>query len=1275
MSAFYMMTAARRSPDRVRCRLSVGGLGTRAIVLLSGMVPVRQGGRGLVPYAASLVSLLALCAGHAGNAQEGVTWENGNFCVRDYQPGAVCTAGDTRVNSITVQDVIEPCTFPGDKGTITVRTVTDSTATTRYDLAWFIATDGGSALNGDACFHEHLNPVAPGAPPVFGNPTNPLGTGPFANFDGDQCADYSSSGDPIFVTEEITFDCRDSDTNGLVDPVSVCTSYDNNESNDNGLPGCNIKVAYPGTPSKCYCEPLQIGGFVVPPFELRIEKFGPTSLAPGDTGTYTILFSNNGDGAGGADPKSYNSVFTDTLPAGMRATSVSGSVSVGSGDNISCSIDDTSVYGNTVTCTPGNDDGVSPPNGIMDESKPGDTHIYIVQIAFQVDPNLGFAEQTFTNEGCVTGDNDIASDPLVVTACDQAVTTTPVTLASVEATPIAAGVLFTWSTATEVGNVGFNLYVERGDERVRLNEELIPSQNPSSLVPLDYEFLATDLGGKRFKRFWIASIDIQGKEELRGPFSMEKSHGRRAEPTRVDWTAIRAEKDAAKAAKRGPKPATDKTSKKQASLLLERPSKDSRTRGGRKQEEATTTFEVASALAPAGLTSVDLMVRQTGLYRVSAGELLAAGFDLKGVPTDQIALWRGGVPRPLRVIGDGDAVEFYAEVADSLYTDTARYTLGVTVNPLRVIEDSRRPNKRLTPPAYYLETVKIEQELEYSFIAPNGDPFYEAMLLAYGSPAVRTVGIPVDHYVSADSAPLPKLSVGLWGLTDWQDVEPDHRVTLSFNDRELATEEFDGTVSHPVDVQLAADLVLEGSNALTVTVTGDTGARWDMVALDDYSLTYPRAFVAREGRLSFGIQGARTLRVDGLPSPDLVVYRYVGGFLTRMTNVLVRRSGGGYSATFAGSAEDATYLVSTVSALLKPASIEAPLELTDINSGSAELLIIAHGTLIDGLGKLVEARKAQGLTVKVVDVAQIYAQFGSEVIDPVAIRNYIAYAVQNLDTESVLLVGGDCYDYRNYLGTGCVSLIPSLYAKTDPVVDFAPVDPKYGDIDGDGVPDVDIGRFPVSTSQELGWMVDKTLAYEDDLGNRNALFAADQGFGADSDVFLGQMSHALTATKVYLDTLGATEAREQLLAGLNAGSLRYVNFVGHSGPRTWTFAGLLNDTDAAELVNETPMVVNQWGCWNTYYVDPTYDTMGHAFTVAGEKGAAAVMGSTTISYANTEKALGELLSPRLAAGMSIGAALTDAKRELAEQHPEMKDVILGWTILGDPTLQVVPASQ
>jgi hypothetical protein len=104
-----------------------------------------------------------------------------------------------------------------------------------------------------------------------------------------------------------------------------------------------------------------------------------------------------------------------------------------------------------------------------------------------------------------------------------------------------------------------------------------------------------------------------------------------------------------------------------------------------------------------------------------------------------------------------------------------------------------------------------------------------------------------------------------------------------------------------------------------------------------------------------------------------------------------------------------------------------------------------------------------------------------------------------------------------------------------------------------------------------------------------------------------------------------------------------------------------------------PTVVTQWGCWNTYYVSPAYNSMGHKFLVSGENGAAAVMGATTLTLARSEKQLGTLLTPQLTApGTTIGEAMLSAKQQLAASNPELKDVILGWTLLGDPALQVTP---
>ena len=64
----------------------------------------------------------------------------------------------------------------------------------------------------------------------------------------------------------------------------------------------------------------------------------------------------------------------------------------------------------------------------------------------------------------------------------------PVTLSYFLATPSGDGVHFAWSTATETGNAGFNLYAETEAGRQRLNAELIPSAVIDSVEPQDYAY-------------------------------------------------------------------------------------------------------------------------------------------------------------------------------------------------------------------------------------------------------------------------------------------------------------------------------------------------------------------------------------------------------------------------------------------------------------------------------------------------------------------------------------------------------------------------------------------------------------------------------------------------------------------------------------------------------------------------------------------------------------------------------------------------------------------
>jgi hypothetical protein len=316
--------------------------------------------------------------------------------------------------------------------------------------------------------------------------------------------------------------------------------------------------------------------------------------------------------------------------------------------------------------------------------------------------------------------------------------------------------------------------------------------------------------------------------------------------------------------------------------------------------------------------------------------------------------------------------------------------------------------------------------------------------------------------------------------------------------------------------------------------------------------------------------------------------------------------------------------------------------------------------------------------VRSVDSFDVYHEFNHGIFGPHGIAEYVKYAAEHMDTRYVLLVGGDTYDYHDNLGIGSVSHIPSPYRRVHEVVSFAPVDTAYGDCDGDGLPEVAVGRLPARTNAELDAMVDKILAYDDKPYPRTAVFAADAfyvekhlSFSEFSDAMISGLGENWTVHQAYMDDLGRDDAKEALISAINGG-VALTSFVGHSAPTLWSYDRLFESSDAEELSNHLlPTVVVQWGCWNTYHSEPAYTTLGNAFMAAGDRGAAAVLGAAAVTDEDADRLLGSLLMPQLSTpGMTIGEAMTRAKLLAAAQMPWARDILLGWTLLGDPSMVV-----
>jgi len=96
---------------------------------------------------------------------------------------------------------------------------------------------------------------------------------------------------------------------------------------------------------------------------------------------------------------------------------------------------------------------------------------------------------------------------------------TAVDLAAFDAAPQGNGVLLTWETASELDNLGFNIYraESQAGQLIKINQYLMASQNPGSTVGAAYSFLDESAAPGATYYYWLEDIDASGMATKHGP--------------------------------------------------------------------------------------------------------------------------------------------------------------------------------------------------------------------------------------------------------------------------------------------------------------------------------------------------------------------------------------------------------------------------------------------------------------------------------------------------------------------------------------------------------------------------------------------------------------------------------------------------------------------------------------------------------------------------------------------------------------------------------------
>ena len=583
----------------------------------------------------------------------------------------------------------------------------------------------------------------------------------------------------------------------------------------------------------------------------------------------------------------------------------------------------------------------------------------------------------------------------------------------------------------------------------------------------------------------------------------------------------------------------------------------------------------------------------------------------------------------------------------------------------------------------FLYEVQLKDRFVYFSSLLNGaaENYFGGLLLTppytpQNAPTTETLNV---KNLQTDSQGTALLRVGLQGVSI-----QTHLVNVLVNDVLVGSLSYDSQAYGEQSFNVAVSLLHEGDNVIKfMTSTTDDRSLFSYVRL-----TYPRIYRADNNTLSFALRSTQSARIDGFTTPNIRVLDISDPVLVQEVRPIVESAGPNYAVTVPSTGARAkgsrTLLALPSGSFLHPASLvinqPSTLNQTTLNqpSNAADLLIITHQSFISlpNLATLVSQRQAQGFNVKVVDVEDVFDEFSYGAHTPQAITDMLlrARAAWATPPRYLLLVGDASCDYRNYEGAGDFDLVPTMLIDT--VFMETGSDDALTDFDGDGIPEIPVGRLPVRTVADANLVLSKIVNFSPGNVPQSALMVADtQGsyffnFEQANEQLIPLLPANMQANvqKVYrAQQPSDAAARASIISKINSGTA-LVNYSGHGNIDIWTGAPIFNTADAMALTNgnKLPLVIVM-DCLNGYFIAPSIDCISEALMQAPNGGAVASFSSSGLTIPTGQHEMGQQLFSLLYSGPPI--ALGDATRQAKAATTDL-DVRRTWILFGDPTMKI-----
>lgn len=669
-----------------------------------------------------------------------------------------------------------------------------------------------------------------------------------------------------------------------------------------------------------------------------------------------------------------------------------------------------------------------------------------------------------------------------------------------------------------------------------------------------------------------------------------------------------------------------------------------------------------------GVSTAKILVVETGFYRLPLGRLARVGLAETDLATGNFSLTLGGAEIAYLLLND--SLIFYGQAPASRYAPYAAYVVALG-RPGQRMATALAPLADGQPLAAVSYTAHFEENMLYdSRASAVGD---EAPKMAADEPWFwKTIQVnqkvELTFELPASPTALPAtLEVALRGISHNDQVELDHDLDVLINDALLGAIRFDGGTAYLARLAVPAGLLRQGTNSLVLDNSAAGAALVDISHLDWFEIQYQARPQLIDGRLRLSnVSGV--VSSEEWPTESLI---FDLGAPERPQLWQEWQQAGG-SAHLALSATTPVEVV-TPDGFLSPSAVVPwqPGQWASPNQ-AADLIIITPQAFAPHLEPLVAARQEQELRVVVVPVEELYDEFGGGTPGPEAIQAFVGYAVEQWrppQSRYLLLVGEATYDYRGYLEGGPDNVVPAPMVRVDYSGETVS-DNRLADVDGDAVPDLAVGRWPVDDADQVARLVERTLAYERRSAASSALFAVDP-----SSLQFAAFNRNLLQAAAFPAEAGLTlqgPAVSQLADRWNSGAW-LLAYVGHGSLDRWGKSNLFANEAVAQLDQEAAgAIVLHFTCLSGYFAHPELNSLAEELLLS-DNGPALQVASTGLTLSNYQydfavNLLRQLQDPAV---VRIGDALLAAKQSLdIPGNKYLREIADVFGLIGDPSARI-----